>query len=310
VKAAQVTFLLRTARLKNAFMMQKQKRRGAVCKKIILRVLFFSIWLSTAFPLAGLAAWSEANCFPFEKSPKYLRVKAERILLTALDSEALYTFIGPLKPMSSGFLSLRFRPEMRALALEEMEAIFETFYCGEEIQSGLLVYEAIYNGWEMADFYIGRKSFIQKKLSETHVFLELSIREEDFNFDKLLKEVDQSQRLILFQRFGTLFGLPEEAIDFFKEAEQKIDSEKKGENDRDFFSIPVYDREKGAFVWAVPLGHEPRVAEQELLRTAQEILKEYKKRRAQWVDGNHQGASALIREWYRPMASEGAGESF
>jgi hypothetical protein len=49
-----------------------------------------------------------AECFPFEKLSPEKRKKAEEILLKALDSEALYTIVGGLKPMSSGFASYQF----------------------------------------------------------------------------------------------------------------------------------------------------------------------------------------------------------
>lgn len=49
-----------------------------------------------------------AECFPFEKLSPEKRKKAEEMLLKALDSEALYTIVGGLKPMSSGFASFQF----------------------------------------------------------------------------------------------------------------------------------------------------------------------------------------------------------
>jgi hypothetical protein len=49
-----------------------------------------------------------SECFPFEKLAPEKRKKAEEILLKALDSEALYTIVGGLKPMSSGFASFQF----------------------------------------------------------------------------------------------------------------------------------------------------------------------------------------------------------
>src|ERR671912_252443 len=55
----------------------------------------------------GVAATSEvprAECFPIERVETALRAKAEALLLETLDSPALYTVIGGLKPMTSSFL--------------------------------------------------------------------------------------------------------------------------------------------------------------------------------------------------------------
>lgn len=50
---------------------------------------------------------ARAECFPFEKLPPEQRKTAEELLLKALDGEGLYTIVGGLKPMSSGFQNVQ-----------------------------------------------------------------------------------------------------------------------------------------------------------------------------------------------------------
>lgn len=68
----------------------------------------------------GAFGQAASECFPFEKLPPEKRRTAEALLLKALDSEALYTIAGDLKPMSSGFASFEFATrEVRGIAATE-----------------------------------------------------------------------------------------------------------------------------------------------------------------------------------------------
>jgi hypothetical protein len=68
-------------------------------KKIwLLSLLFLVCFISLKAQSAP-----RADCFPFEKMPADQRKRAEELLLKALDGEALYTIVGHIKPMSSGF---------------------------------------------------------------------------------------------------------------------------------------------------------------------------------------------------------------
>ncbi len=64
---------------------------------------------------------ARTNCFPFETLPANERKQAEELLLKALDGESLYTIIGSLKPMSSGFNSLQMRVVLPRITRAEAE---------------------------------------------------------------------------------------------------------------------------------------------------------------------------------------------
>src|SRR5262249_40050847 len=99
----------------------------------ILRGLVFPIvCFFAAYSPAARAARCE--CFPTERLPADLRAKSESLLLKALDSEALYTIIGDLKPMSSGFSSFKFSIEKPDLAqIEETRRLLSVWRCGDKL---------------------------------------------------------------------------------------------------------------------------------------------------------------------------------
>jgi hypothetical protein len=64
---------------------------------------------------------ARSECFAFEKLPPEQRKTAEEMLLKALDGEALYTIVGGIKPMSSGFQTFQMQVSMPRVELAEAE---------------------------------------------------------------------------------------------------------------------------------------------------------------------------------------------
>jgi hypothetical protein len=83
---------------------------------------------------SAAAGASRCECFLAERLPADLRAKSEALLLKALDSEALYTIVGGLKPMSSGFASFKFSVEKPDLAqIEETRRLLSVWRCGDRL---------------------------------------------------------------------------------------------------------------------------------------------------------------------------------
>lgn len=61
------------------------------------------------------------ECFPFERLSGDQRKAAEELLLKALDEEALYTIVGGLKPMSSGFQSIQIQSGLPRVTTADAE---------------------------------------------------------------------------------------------------------------------------------------------------------------------------------------------
>ena len=95
-----------------------------------------------------------AECFPIERVEPALRAKAEALLQETMDSQALYTVIGGLKPMTSSFLSslsggktigaLTYaKSELQAggavlAKIDELRRTMVVLRCGDDIQSAVL----------------------------------------------------------------------------------------------------------------------------------------------------------------------------
>ena len=93
-------------------------------------IFIFKALLIVVFSAAVVSAQSgaRADCFAFEQLAPTERKKADELLLKALDSEALYTIVGDLKAMSSGFASFQTNVrEGRGIGDAEAAALLEKY---------------------------------------------------------------------------------------------------------------------------------------------------------------------------------------
>jgi hypothetical protein len=89
-----------------------------------IKITFLAAFLLLVFAGAAQAQnTARLNCFPFETLPANEREQAEVLLLKALDGESLYTIVGGLKPMSSGFQSMQTRIALPRMEKGEAEKI-------------------------------------------------------------------------------------------------------------------------------------------------------------------------------------------
>ena len=124
-----------------------------------MRALVVAAGLVLATSLVVAQRPAKFDCFPIERLPAELRPQAEALLLDAMDSNALYTMAGGLKPMTSNFLSslgragaLNFATaEFRAggpLArqADELRQTIAVLQCGEDLRSAVLTDVDMYSG--------------------------------------------------------------------------------------------------------------------------------------------------------------------
>jgi hypothetical protein len=88
------------------------------CRRIVLVFVFFGFLTGAAVAQTSAA---RAECFPFETLAPAERRQAEELLLKALDGEALYTIVGGVKPMSSGFQTFRLQTSLPRVERAEAE---------------------------------------------------------------------------------------------------------------------------------------------------------------------------------------------
>lgn len=109
------------------------------------RRTFLLAALLALFPASTRAqALFPSECFPIERLPAALRPRAEEVLLKLLDSEGLYTVVGGMKPMSSGFVSLYFATDKPDTAkLDELRQVLQALHCGPSLRCDLLVFHTV-----------------------------------------------------------------------------------------------------------------------------------------------------------------------
>jgi hypothetical protein len=268
----------------------------------ILRGLLFPIICLFAVysPAAGA---SRCECFPTERLPADLRAKSEALLLKALDSEALYTIIGGLKPMSSGFASFKFSVEKPDLAqIEETRRLLSVWRCGEELYADVQHFAAIYDDEKtkekirFAEAVVFNRPALAGKIGQYPDFFAPYGITLNAHPMEVLMTIEHNQPGPRWRGLGYLFGFPLYAVDFFVaagEGEQRTGKFV----ERDFYSIPTFVAEERHFVWAVPKGHVEREEDRAIKSRAALILAEYQKRRARYVGPGKRGVVKMLRDW-------------
>lgn len=244
--------------------------------------------------LAQPAGVPRSQCFPIESLPPVQRQRAETLLLKAMDGEALYTIVGGLKPMSSGWLSYRIKvdaPDVKAV--ESDRQILRTLRCGDEVFANLQPFWRVYEGQR----YLEGTFFSRRSVAD-------SIRRHQgfFGFYGITPSSDPVEAYMAFELdtsaqrnrgYGYLYGYPDHAVDFFVKAEVEGKLVP-----RDFLSIPVYESETRRFVYAVPKGQAPMPDDEQLRRSAAPVLATYRKLRVRYIGAGKPGIVALVRDWF------------
>ncbi|MCS6899759.1 MAG: hypothetical protein RMJ98_06475 [Myxococcales bacterium] len=245
--------------------------------------------------VTGAVACSQ--CFPLEELPANLQKKAEGMLLEALDTEALFTLVGGLKPMSTGFLSLEFPAEgTEPASVEEARRILATFHCSTALSADLQIFHSVLDGKKSAEGVIFRRPRFDDVVKEYPVFQEIGVGVWEKPL-QVVDAVDKDPTTKRFRAYGYLFGYPNHAVDFFVQAAEE--EEKTGQFvPRDFFQIPTFAKLTGGYTYAVPKGYQPASIDLDLRNKAADILASYQKRRIQFIGKDKAGPVALLRTWF------------
>lgn len=245
------------------------------------------------------AAVRREDCFSTAGLSLEDAARSEQLLLAALDSEALYTLIGDLKPVSEGFFQASFPVNPPVLdELQWVKRVLANWKCGTEIEAGALVFGKLQKGERYFSAWVARRSPLDSTLNQQSEF-----------FGTLgLSSVERSEVVLLsieraetpgdrWRGFGLVFGYPQDAVEFFVRAGNH--QAETGEFvQRDFRNYPTFSRETGGFVYAVPkLSPESNQETQIRTRTGQ-VLEAYRQRRELYIGPDKPGAHELLREWW------------
>jgi hypothetical protein len=249
-----------------------------------------------------------ADCFPFERLPADQRAEAEKLLLAALDSEALYTLVGGMKPMSSGFAT--YRINVKSPDTKELDAarrIFALFRCGDAYQAEALPFHRTSKvkdkdtGTEVETRFfeavvLHRPTVAKMVTTYTDFFAPYGITPATDPFGLVLI-IEHDPTTARNRGLGYLYGYPKSAVDFFV-ASADEQGETKVIVPRDFIQIPTFVSDSGRFVYAVPKGYKETDEDNTLKEKARRVLVAYKERRARYIGAGKPGVVALIRDWF------------
>jgi len=240
-----------------------------------------------------------AECFPFEELDQADRELADKLLLDALDGEALYTLAGQIKPVSEGFFSTRFRvdpPELDELA--QLSRVMRHWKCGDHLAAGVLVFENLREGERFASTWVSHRSSLARQIEIQHTtFGRLGLMPDSDPKEVLLSVERASDPGERWRGFGLLFGYPEFAVDFFVRA--GLHQRETGEFvQRDFRQYPTFQRETGGMVYAVPQLTAEQPIEISLRSRVLAIQGYYRIQRAKYITDSQRQPVELLRQWF------------
>ncbi len=263
-----------------------------------------------ALILLAAASWGwaqgvpRAACFPVEELAVADRVKAEELFLKILDSEGLYTVVGGVKPMSSGFVSARGLADAKRFPeAEEAQRLLAYFRCGDDIWATMHHFAKTFpkgkdgpleRHFEGAVFH--RSALRGLMAAQDTFFAGLGLTVETHPLETLMT-IEFSEASARFRGLGLLYGYPQYAVDFFVTA-----SEEQARTGRfvvrDFVGSPTFARQERGVVYAVAKGHEENEADRALRGRFEKILQDYRARREKFIGEGKAGVVALLRDWF------------
>lgn len=225
---------------------------------------------------------------------------ADALALKILDSEALYTVTGGLKPVSEGFWRGRFPAAQQTS--DEVEAVRQTLAAlplGPDLEAGVYVFAAARDGQRSASAFVAHKpSLAALVLRRKDAFAPLGIA-PDTPPRQVMERIDLGEPSARWRAYGLVFGYPEYAVEFFVAAGEK-QAETKQFVAREFLHLPTFVSDEGRFVYAVPKGHTERDEDRALKATTAEIFTRYRAWRTVYLDRNQLAGTVLLRNWITP----------
>jgi hypothetical protein len=224
------------------------------------------------------------------------------LALKMLDSEALYTLTGGLKPISEGFWQVRF-PEGRDTTpdVDAVRAALEDLPLGPDIEAGVYVFATPFDGKRSAAAFVAHKPSVRALVERRRdVFEPLGVTSA-MSPQRVLELIDRAPGSARWRGFGLVFGYPEYAVEFFVAAGERQAATGKFV-ERDFLNLPTFASDRGRFVYAVPKGHVERDEDRRLKATTEDIFARYRAWRTVYLADERLGAVALLKNWLAPPA--------
>jgi hypothetical protein len=207
------------------------------------------------------------------------RARSVEVQLAALDSEALYTIAGGLKPVSEGFWHEwvdAAAPDLSAfVAVHEALAVWRN----EDLWADVHLLHHEHDGRRAARAYVVDRAALRALIRREAVWFARWGIVPDSHPAAVLAVVERLPAPERHRGQGLLFGYPRHAIDFFVRANE---AQQAGAPlvPRRFVQIPTFGAETGRFVYAVPEHWQDGPADLELATKAAHMLSRYRELRA------------------------------
>jgi hypothetical protein len=243
-----------------------------------------------------------AECFPVETLPADLRPLAEQLLLKMLDSEALYTIVGGMKPMSSGYVHTMISVTTpNTTSIERTRQALSALRCGDWFRTDLLMFRNVNSDKRYVEGVVVCVPTYRRMVNQYASF---------WAPWGITPHTDPSAAIVFAENdptsarnraLGYLYGYPRPAVDFFvasMDADSKNTGAKNKITPRDFRQIPTFSSPIGQFVYAIPKGTPISAEDKALSSEAARILAAYKVRRERYIGDGKPGVVALLRDWF------------
>ncbi len=207
------------------------------------------------------------------------RQRSRDLLVNALDREALYTLVGGLKPLSTGFwhgeldIAAPDTSEVRRVRRALAPLRSETYYA--DVQT----FASAHGGRRRLEAYIVHRAALAAMLQREAAFwspLGITPCTHPAEIVAIAERLPRAER---WRAYGLLFGYPNYAINFFVEANLRAEADKSEVGpgkDREFYHVPTASAADGQFTWAVPLAHVERPEDRAIRERAAAIMAAYR----------------------------------
>ncbi|MBL8752973.1 MAG: hypothetical protein JNK15_06685 [Planctomycetes bacterium] len=213
------------------------------------------------------------------------------IVTKALDTEALFTVAGGLKPVSEGFWHMSVDVQSPDLAAITATRAALAPWRNDTLWADVHVFHDDRGGKRAARGYVVHRQALAELLHTHAAFFAPFGLGPDTHPAEVFAVVERMPELDRHRGLGLLFGYPEHAIEFFLLAEKEQAAGGKGPQRR-FVQIPTHASPTGRFVYAVAADAPELPADRELAAAAAQRLARYRELRAA-ADTND--ADAMLR---------------
>lgn len=242
---------------------------------------------------------------PTNASASAITADSARVLLAALDSEALYTIAGGLKPVSEGFWHGNVPSAQPDLAAVSTARAALAPWRNDTLWADVHVFHEAHDGKRAARGYVVDRRALADLLRGQAAFFAPFGLGPDTHPAEVMAVVERLPKLDRHRALGLLFGYPQHAIEFFLAAEV---ARAAGDEPapRRFVQIPAFVSPTGRFVYAVGKDDPERAEDRELAAAAAPRLQRYRELRATIREDDAEALIALTRQLQQEFAPTAA----